>query len=80
MKKKILALILVLAMLLSCALMLTSCPGDQPDDTPGGDTSDPELNLDESLNAGTGSSAPSAITDPNNPNASGDEDKYIHDR
>ena len=81
MKKKLLALILVFAMLLSCALMLTSCPGDGPSDTPGGgDTPDPELNLDEGLNEGTGSSNPSAITDPSNPEASGNEDKYIHDR
>lgn len=38
MKKRIFALLLVMAMLLSCVFMLTSCPDDGPDN--GGNTGD----------------------------------------
>ena len=51
----ILALALVMAMLLSCMLMLTSCP-DSGDDGPdnGGSQVDGELNLDEGVNGSQG--------------------------
>ncbi len=75
MKKKLLALILVLAMLLSWALMLTSCPDDDVDPA-----DDREVDLDEGVEGNGDSSIPSVITDPNDPEASGNEDKYIHDR
>ena len=54
MKKKIFALVLVLAMLLSCMLMLTSCPEETPDDGP---TGSGEPNVDEGLNGAGGSSS-----------------------
>ena len=74
MKKRIFALLLVLVMLLSCTLMLTSCPDDEPDPGEG------ELNLDEGLNEGAGSTDISVITDPNSPEAGkGTADKYIGD-
>lgn len=75
MKKKILALVLVLAMLFSCMMMLTSCPDDTGDDVP----TNGEPNVDEGLNNGAGSSSVYPITDPNHPEAgAGTEDKYIH--
>lgn len=75
MKKKLLALVLVMAMLLSCMLMLTSCP----DDTPNVPAGDGELDLDEGLNDGKGSSDVTVVTDPNSDSAGAkDEDKYVH--
>ena len=79
MKKKLLALALVMAMLLSCMLMLTSCP-DSGDDGPnnGGSQVDGELNLDEGVNGSQGSSDLTIITDPNNPEAGkGSDGNYI---
>lgn len=77
MKKNFFALVLVLAMLLSCMLMLTSCPEETPnvDDTP----TNYEPNVDESLNNGTGSSSVYPVTDPTDPEAgAGTEGDYIH--
>ena len=91
MKKKLLALILMLAVLVSCMLMLTSCPDETPDDPvdnpPAGDntpddttpTPDPELNLNEGVGSGEGSKDVTIITDPTNPDAGKDaEDNYVH--
>lgn len=80
MKKKLLALVLVMAMLLSCMLMLTSCPDE---DTPGGGGETPagdgELNLDEGVGKGEGSSDITVVTDPNSDSAGAkEEDKYVH--
>ena len=75
MKKKLLALVLVMAMLLSCMLMLTSCP----DSTDGPSTKDPELNLNENINKGDGASDVTIVTDPTDPDAGADaEDSYVH--
>ena len=73
MKKKLLALMLVMAMLLSCMLMLTSCP-----DSGDGPQGDGELNLDEGISGSQGSSDLTIITDPNDPEAGkGEDNKYI---
>ena len=80
MKKKLLALALVMAMLLSCMLMLTSCPdsGDGPNGDNGGNQNNGELNLDEGISGSQGSSDLTIITDPNNPEAGkGADGNYI---
>ena len=75
MKKKLLALVLVMAMLLSCMLMLTSCP-DTPDVPP---AEDPSLNLDETVGKGDGSTDITIVTDPTDPDAGAEaEDNYVH--
>ena len=81
MKKRIFALLLVMAMLLSCVFMLTSCPDDGPDNgggtnDGGGTQGDGELNLDESVGGGA-LGGNTIITDPNDPEAGKDaENKY----
>ena len=88
MKKKLLALLLVFAMLLSCMLVLASCGDDEPEnpsgpsdpstpDTPA--DNDPNLNLKEDLPDGNGGAGIDVVTDPTNPEAGkGTEDEYIH--
>ena len=71
MKKRLFALLLVLAMLLSCTMMLTSCPDKGPDGP---------LNVDEGLDDGAGAGDPYILNDPTDPEAgAGAEDKYVGD-
>ena len=83
MKKKILSLLLVIALVLSCVFVLASCGGDdsEPDDvTPGGDNVDnSDVKVDEGVGNANGEGGAYVVTDPQSPDAGADtEDGYIH--
>ena len=86
MRKRILALLLALVMLMSCAVVLISCSDeDEPpvNNDPNGDntTPDPEVDLNEGLPGANGASNIGVITDPNAPGAGADsEDSYINEK
>ena len=89
MKKKLLSLLLVFALVLSCAFVLASCGGDDPDDSDGvvddgnnnvddGDGNDEgdDVYTDEGVNGGSGSKDVYIDTDSKNQDPDGD---YIKD-
>ena len=82
--KKLLSLLLVFALLLSCAFVLASCGDDEPVDDgstpPASDTPEEELDLDEGFGKGNrGVNGVSVLTDATNPDSGKEaEENYIH--
>lgn len=82
MKKKILSLLLVIALVLSCVFVLASCGGDEtePDPTPDGNNVDnSDVKVDEGIGNANGEGGAYVVTDPQNPEAGAEtENGYIH--
>lgn len=80
MKKKLLALLLVFAVLFSCMLVLASCGDDSEQPSgPSDPAKDPDLNLKEEIPGGNGGEGIFVPTDPTDPEAGkGTEGDYIH--